>query len=45
MIFGWITREQYLEHHDPARWPINKPASERAIQVKERPGLNGEATK
>jgi cytochrome b subunit of formate dehydrogenase len=21
MIFGWITREQYLEHHDPNRWP------------------------
>jgi thiosulfate reductase cytochrome b subunit len=28
MIFGWITREQYLEHHDPARWPLNKPVSE-----------------
>jgi cytochrome b subunit of formate dehydrogenase len=22
MIFGWITREQYLEHHDPGRWPV-----------------------
>ncbi len=21
MIFGWISREQYLEHHDPRRWP------------------------
>jgi cytochrome b subunit of formate dehydrogenase len=21
MIFGWITREQYLAHHDPNRWP------------------------
>jgi cytochrome b subunit of formate dehydrogenase len=21
MIFGWITRDQYLEHHDPSRWP------------------------
>ena len=21
MIFGWITRDQYLEHHDPKRWP------------------------
>ena len=20
MIFGWITRRQYLEHHDPRRW-------------------------
>ncbi len=30
MIFGWITREQYLEHHDPARWPINEKVSEAA---------------
>jgi cytochrome b subunit of formate dehydrogenase len=22
MIFGWITRDQYLEHHDPNRWPV-----------------------
>jgi cytochrome b subunit of formate dehydrogenase len=22
MIFGWITRRQYLEHHDPDRWAI-----------------------
>jgi cytochrome b subunit of formate dehydrogenase len=21
MLFGWISREQYLEHHDPRRWP------------------------
>jgi hypothetical protein len=20
MILGWITRRQYLEHHDPQRW-------------------------
>jgi len=20
MIFGWVTRRQYLEHHDPERW-------------------------
>ena len=20
MILGWITRRQYLEHHDPDRW-------------------------
>ena len=28
MIFGWITRRQYLEHHDPQRWNVrtgNKP--------------------
>jgi cytochrome b subunit of formate dehydrogenase len=22
MIFGWITRRQYLEHHEPARWRV-----------------------
>jgi len=28
MIFGWITREQYLEHHDPRRWPVGEQDSE-----------------
>src|SRR5262249_4893200 len=28
MIFGWITREQYLEHHDPRRWPLGEQDSE-----------------
>ncbi len=23
MIFGWITRRQYLEHHEPARWKVS----------------------
>ncbi len=27
MIFGWITREQYLEHHDPQRWPATEQES------------------
>jgi formate dehydrogenase subunit gamma len=22
MLFGWITRRQYLEHHDPDRWDV-----------------------
>ena len=22
MIFGWISRENYLEHHDPQRWAV-----------------------
>ena len=22
MILGWITRRQYLEHHDPDRWVV-----------------------
>jgi cytochrome b subunit of formate dehydrogenase len=24
MIFGWISREKYLEHHDPERWPVDQ---------------------
>jgi cytochrome b subunit of formate dehydrogenase len=24
MIFGWITRRQYLEHHEPSRWVVSK---------------------
>lgn len=24
MLLGWITRRQYLEHHDPARWAVPK---------------------
>jgi cytochrome b subunit of formate dehydrogenase len=26
MIFGWITRRQYLEHHDPQRWAVGSRA-------------------
>ena len=22
MILGFITRRQYLEHHEPDRWPV-----------------------
>src|SRR4029078_12576568 len=22
MILGWITRRQYLEHHEPSRWRV-----------------------
>jgi len=22
MLIGWVTRREYLEHHEPARWPI-----------------------
>jgi cytochrome b subunit of formate dehydrogenase len=24
MIFGWMSRENYLEHHDPRRWPATE---------------------
>jgi formate dehydrogenase subunit gamma len=27
MIFGYITRRQYLEHHDPDRWRTQAPAA------------------
>ncbi len=29
MLLGWITRRQYLEHHEPERWPVvvNPPGS------------------
>ncbi|MBI4477614.1 MAG: cytochrome b/b6 domain-containing protein [Acidobacteria bacterium] len=26
MIFGWIDRRHYLEHHDPQRWNVALPA-------------------
>ena len=25
MIYGFITRRQYLEHHDPQRWVVSEP--------------------
>jgi formate dehydrogenase subunit gamma len=24
MIYGWITRRQYLEHHEPSRWRVGR---------------------
>jgi formate dehydrogenase subunit gamma len=32
MIVGWVTRRQYLEHHDPQRWVVESKA-DRAGQV------------
>jgi len=26
MIFGWMSRDFYLEEHDPQRWPVKKPS-------------------
>jgi len=26
MIVGWITRRQYLEHHEPSRWHVSRQA-------------------
>ena len=28
IIFGWMSREKYLEHHDPERWPVGEGAHE-----------------
>ena len=36
MIFGWITREQYLEHHDPQRWSANPQSSASAQPVSKK---------
>jgi cytochrome b subunit of formate dehydrogenase len=27
MIFGWMSRDFYLEEHDPRRWPVETPPS------------------
>jgi hypothetical protein len=27
MIFGWMSRDFYLEEHDPARWPVGASSS------------------
>ena len=31
MVRGWITREQYLTHHDPARWVVTDGRTERPV--------------
>jgi formate dehydrogenase subunit gamma len=31
MIFGFITRRQYLEHHDPDRWVVTEPSHENPV--------------
>ncbi len=34
MFRGWISRERYLEHHDPGRWPINVAPKQYDQQIK-----------
>lgn len=29
MIFGWMSRDYFLEEHDPSRWVVNAPVSPR----------------
>ena len=33
MILGWITRRQYLEHHEPSRWPVGRESEKTAGRV------------
>src|ERR1035438_2319602 len=28
LIFGWISRAQYLEHYDPELWPVGEEVPE-----------------
>ena len=41
MIFGWMSRENYLEHHDPRRWPVTgqppSAAADAAAESKKAP--------
>jgi cytochrome b subunit of formate dehydrogenase len=39
MIFGWMSREKYLEHHDPNRWPVTEevPGTARPAESKKAP--------
>jgi hypothetical protein len=30
MIFGWITRNKYVEHYDPERWHAGEEGSQPA---------------
>ena len=40
MIFGWMSKEEYLEHHDPRRWPAvaaDEPDTGRVPESKKVP--------
>ena len=39
MIFGWMGRDFYLKEHDPARWPVEAPASPSRSQGAKTEGL------
>jgi cytochrome b subunit of formate dehydrogenase len=39
MIFGWMSRDFYLEEHDPARWPVEASASPARTQGANTEGL------
>jgi cytochrome b subunit of formate dehydrogenase len=33
MVFGSITRREYLEHHDPDRWDVARPGTTQPAKV------------
>ena len=35
MLLGWITRRQYLEHHDPCKWVVGVRRTEGATRLRE----------
>jgi len=39
MIFGWMSRDFYLEEHDPARWPVKSSKSPARSQDANAEGL------
>jgi cytochrome b subunit of formate dehydrogenase len=39
MIFGWMSRDFYLEEHDPARWPVEVSAPPARSQGAKAEGL------
>ena len=38
MIFGWITRRQYLEHHEPSRWVVAGRRRREIVRAHVSPG-------
>jgi cytochrome b subunit of formate dehydrogenase len=36
MLLGWITRREYLEHHDPQRWSLRPPAPDARRSMPDR---------
>ncbi|MEE9293016.1 MAG: hypothetical protein V3U83_08840, partial [Acidobacteriota bacterium] len=44
MIAGWITRQDYLDNHDPRRWEIPKEPPPAPAQAEQAARLEGERT-
>lgn len=41
MIKGWITRDEYLAHHDPERWPVGPEEEEGRVETTPPPSAVG----